>query len=83
MTKKLIVPERFVAQKKINPTSPSISKAFDDKEDANPNSKDPSKMERSALDRLPSPTGYRMLVIPYYVPEKVNGIIMPLTFSGT
>ena len=70
MTKKLIVPERFAGQKNINPTPPSISKAFDNKEDANPNSKDPS-------DRLPNPTGYRMLVIPYYVPEKVNGIIIP------
>ena len=37
MTKKLIVPERFMAQKKVNPTPPSISKAFDNKEDANPN----------------------------------------------
>ena len=77
MTKKLIVPERFAGQKNINPTPPRISKAFDNKENANPNSKDPSKMQTSALDRLPKPTGYRMLVIPYYVPEKVNGIIIP------
>ena len=77
MTKKLIVPDRFVAQKKINPTPPPISKAFDNKDDANPNSKDPSKLGKSALERLPQPTGYRMLVIPYYVPEKVNGIIIP------
>jgi len=77
MNRKLIVPERFTAQKKVNPTPPAIGKAFDNKEDANPNSKDPSKLEQSALDRLPQPSGYRMLVIPYYVPEKVNGIIIP------
>ena len=62
-----------MAQKKVNPTPPSISKAFDDKDDANPNSKDPSKMQTSALDRLPKPTGYRMLVIPYYPKEKTKG----------
>ena len=73
MTKKLIVPDRFVAQKKINPTPPPISKAFDNKDDANPNSKDPSKLGKSALERLPQPTGYRMLVIPYYPKEKTKG----------
>ena len=52
MNKKLIVPERFVAQKTINPIPPAISKAFDDKEDANPNSKDPSKLQGSVLDRF-------------------------------
>lgn len=70
MTKKLYVPDRFVAQKTINPIPPAIGKAFDNEKNANPNSKDPSKLAQSALDRLPQPTGYRMLVIPYYVPEK-------------
>ena len=77
MTKKLYVPERILAQKKVNPTPKAISKAFDDKEEASKNSKDPSKLDLSVLQRLPQPTGYRMLVIPYYVPEKVNGIIIP------
>jgi len=73
MTKKLYVPERILAQKKINPTPKAISKAFDQKEDSNENSKDPSKLEPSVLDRLPQPTGYRVLVIPYYVAEKTKG----------
>ena len=73
MTKKLYVPERILAQKKINPTPKAISKAFDQKEDSNENSKDPSKLEPSVLDRLPQPTGYRVLVIPYYVSEKTKG----------
>ena len=77
MTKKLYVPERILAQKKVNPTPKAISKAFDDKEEASKNSKDPSTLDVSVLERLPQPTGYRMLVIPYYVPEKVNGIIIP------
>ena len=77
MTKKLYVPERILAQKKVNPTPKAISKAFDNKEETNKNSKDPSTLDVSVLERLPQPTGYRMLVIPYYVPEKVNGIIIP------
>ena len=32
MTKKLYVPERILAQKKVNPTPKAISKAFDNKE---------------------------------------------------
>ena len=67
MTKKLYVPERILAQKKVNPTPKAISKAFDDKEEASKNSKDPSELDVSVLERLPQPTGYRMLVIPYYV----------------
>ena len=77
MTKKLYVPERILSQKKVNPTPKAISIAFDNKEEANANSKDASKLDLSVLQRLPQPTGYRMLVIPYYVPEKVNGIIIP------
>jgi len=77
MTKKLYVPDRFVAQKTINPIPPAIGKAFDNEQNANPNSKDPPQLKQSAQDRLPQPAGYSMLVIPYYVPEKINGIIIP------
>ena len=80
MTKKLYVPDRIMAQraKAINPTPKAISKAFDNKEEANKNSKDPSKLDVSVLERLPQPTGYRILVIPYYLSEKTKGgIIIP------
>ena len=74
MTKKLFVPNRILAQqqKNINPTSPAISKAFKNDETSK-NEDDPSKLDASVIDRLPTPTGYRMLVIPYYPKEKTKG----------
>ena len=80
MTKKLYVPDRILAQKAkaVNPTPKAISKAFNNKEEANKNSKDPSKLDVSGFERLPQPTGYRILVIPYYLSEKTKGgIIIP------
>ena len=53
MTKKLYVPDRILAQKAVNPTPKAISKAFDQKEEAVENSKDPSKLDVSVLERLP------------------------------
>ena len=73
MSKKLYVPDRILAQKNINPTPSAINKAFQEKEETTENSKDPSKLDKSILDRLPEPTGYRLLVIPYYVSEKTKG----------
>jgi len=44
----------------------------------NKNSDDPSDIKQSALERLPQPTGYRILIIPYYPSEKTKGgIIVP------
>ena len=37
------------------------------------NAVDPSEMEESAISRLPQPTGYRLLIIPYYPSEKTKG----------
>ena len=37
------------------------------------NANDPSGMKASALERLPQPTGYRVLIIPYYPDEKTRG----------
>ena len=71
MTKKLYVPDRLLA-KNINPTPSAISKGFKN-EEPNKNEDDPSKLDESTLDRLPQPTGYRLLVIPYYPKEKTKG----------
>ena len=63
MTKQLFVPER-------------IKKGFEQKvndKENNPNSENPEKLEPSALERLPNPVGYRLLVIPYYMKEKTKG----------
>ena len=75
MTKKLFVPERFADARKKGATSEipnAIKQGFPKIED-NPNSKDPSKLEASALERLPQPVGYRILVIPYYMKQQTKG----------
>tara|TARA_R100000149_G_C5792688_1_gene83512 strand:- start:1 stop:456 length:456 start_codon:yes stop_codon:yes gene_type:complete len=66
MSKKLFVPDRM-AKEKVSP----IDKAFKDEESKN--SKNPSTIEPTALERLPQPVGYRLLVIPYYMKEKTKG----------
>ena len=43
-------------------SKPSIEAAFVDKEDR---VLDPTLLDKSALERMPQPTGWRMLVIPY------------------
>jgi co-chaperonin GroES (HSP10) len=80
MTKKLFVPEKVAASasKAVSSELPTaIKKGFDKIEDSK-NSEDPSKLEGSALERLPQPVGYRLLVIPYYMPEKTkSGVYIP------
>ena len=82
MTKKLFVPQHVAkaAEKAIKgagampkPIENAFGKGADNK-----NEDDPSKMEASSLERLPQPTGYRVLIIPYYPSEKTKGgIIVP------
>ena len=82
MTKKLFVPEHVAkaAQKAIkeNSTVPKpIENAFG-KGGKHKNEDDPSELEQSSLERLPQPTGYRVLIIPYYPSEKTKGgLIVP------
>ncbi len=82
MTKKLFVPEHVAratakAVKNVSDIPKPIENAFG-KSAKNKNSDDPSDMEQSALERLPQPTGYRVLIIPYYPSEKTKGgIIVP------
>ena len=82
MTKKLFVPEHVAksANKAIKGASElpqPIENAFG-KGAKSKNTDDPSEMEQSSLERLPQPTGYRVLIIPYYPSEKTKGgIIVP------
>ena len=73
MSKKLYVPDRLLAKKQINPVPPAIGKGFSQDKEPNKNEDDPSKIDASVIDRLPQPTGYRLLVIPYYPKEKTKG----------
>ena len=82
MTKKLFVPEH-VARAAVNVTGESseipkpLENAFG-KGAKNKNADDPSEIKQSSLERLPQPTGYRVLIIPYYPSEKTKGgIIVP------
>ena len=76
MAKKLFVPERVAANMKSDtpqtkiPTA--IEKALPEQEE-NKNTENPENMDISALERLPNPVGYRLLVIPYYPPAKTKG----------
>ena len=76
MAKKLFVPERIANARKKQAISmeipDAVKKGFQNIED-NPNSKDPSKLEASALERLPKPTGWRILILPYTLPESTKG----------
>ena len=82
--KKLFVPDNVAraAAKNKGPSSElpkPLETAFGKKkEEENKNENDPSNLETSALERLPQPTGYRILIIPYYPSEKTKGgIIVP------
>jgi co-chaperonin GroES (HSP10) len=79
MAKKLFVPERMAKSVESSPVPTAISKGFENLEDPNQkNTEDPSQMDLSAIDRLPQPVGYRLLVIPYYMKKKsAGGIIIP------
>lgn len=80
MAKKLFVPERMAKTSGASsPVPAAISKGFEKTEDPNQkNTEDPSQMDLSAIERLPQPVGYRLLVIPYYMKQKsAGGIIIP------
>jgi chaperonin GroES len=82
MTNKLFVPDHVArAAKKAIKENESIPKPIENafgKSSESKNEDDPSQMEASSLERLPQPTGYRVLIIPYYPSEKTKGgIIVP------
>jgi chaperonin GroES len=82
MTSKLFVPDHVAkAAKKAIQENTSIPKPLDNafgKSGEDKNAEDPSTMDTSALARLPQPTGYRVLIIPYYPSERTKGgIIVP------
>lgn len=82
MTKKLFVPEHVArAADKAIKGSEAMPKPIENafgKGAESKNEDDPSQMEASSLERLPQPTGYRVLIIPYYPSEKTKGgIIVP------
>ena len=80
MNKKLYVPDHVLKAAKKEKLSKPIENAFKDNnaEADNKNVEDPSNLEPSALERLPQPTGYRVLIIPYYAsPKTMGGLYIP------
>ena len=75
MTKKLYVPEHVAKAAKKTKLSKPLENAFKTQEpqEENKNVDDPSNIEVSVLERLPQPTGYRVLIIPYYPSAKTKG----------
>ena len=77
MTKKLFVPDH-VAKKMSNPKGMEdipkpLETAFGKPKEQSKNEDDPSQIGASVIERLPQPTGYRMLIIPFYPSEKTKG----------
>lgn len=80
MSKTLYLPEHVVAniektKAKTEPTGPSVASAY-----VKPDERvlDPSLLEKPILDRLPQPTGWRVLVMPYKGKSKTDGgLILP------
>lgn len=76
MTKKLFVPDhvaREMVKREAGASRPLNLALGIEEEEENKNESDPSKFDGSVIDRLPQPTGYRLLIIPYYPPEKTKG----------
>lgn len=71
----LLIPEHVAQKMKKKAPASDIKDAYVPKEDLY---LDPSKLPESAIDRLPQPTGWRVLILPYKGRKKTEGgIIMP------
>lgn len=72
----LILPEHVAKAREVkksedqNPPAPALSDAYVASEER---VLDPSKLPQSALERLPQPTGWRLLVLPYKGKAKTKG----------
>lgn len=79
MSKTLYVPDhiarRIAAKKAQTQAESGVGNAY---VEANNRVLDPSLLEKSLLDRLPQPTGWRILVMPYQGKTKTDGgLILP------
>ena len=70
MTKTLYLPDNVAQRLKKQRKEKSVDKAY-----VEPGNRvlDPSLLDKSLLDRLPQPTGWRVLVMPYQGKAKTSG----------
>ena len=64
---KILVPEHIVEkveenQKKLEPTNPEIEEAYVNTDER---VLDPTLLDKSFVERMPQPSGWRMLILPY------------------
>ena len=59
--------------KEVNKHEPALLNAYKSQEEVKKLFLDPTSIEKSSLDRLPQPTGYKVLVLPYSGPKKTKG----------
>ena len=59
--------------KEVNKHEPALLNAYKSQEEVKKLFLDPTSIEKSSLERLPQPTGYRVLVLPYSGPKKTKG----------
>jgi len=80
MTKnKVLVPDHIAAElendkaaeeKKVEENKSEVDKAFVSAEDR---VLDPTLVDKTLIERMPNPTGWRMLILPFKMPEKTKG----------
>lgn len=80
MTDSLLVPEHIAKERAQTPPPQQnnglLAEAYVDAEDV---VLDPDKIPKSALERLPTPTGWRILLLPYQGKKKSEGGILLTT----
>ena len=59
--------------KEVPKHKPGLLNAYKSEEEVKKLYLDPKAIDKSSLDRLPQPTGYRILVLPYSGPKKTKG----------
>ena len=52
---------------------PALLNAYKSQEEVKKLFLDPTSIDKTSLERLPEPTGYRILVLPYSGPKKTKG----------
>jgi len=65
-----------IKKEEIPPLKEGLLDAYKSEEEIKKTFLDPESLSKSALDRLPNPTGWRILVLPWSGPQKTKGGII-------
>ena len=67
---------KTTTKEEIPPLKEGLLDAYKSEEEIKKTFLDPESLSKSALDRLPNPTGWRILVLPWSGPQKTKGGII-------